>query len=269
LEASRRNTPVAAAEEFPMVSHERPGKIAMKEQPEGSNLSSFLAAILICETIVFAVVFEIWKWPANFCPAGTVEAPAVCLREWLIVIAGWLTFFGGVVAALFVYKTIKPMRQQLSEARRQTSFIVGDNRPFIEIWTHKKREVYRFRIVNWNRRILLISKVEWICAAEYESLPVMIAVDDKGVHQEREMEPDGSLVTWIDMDGFINRSGAPPVMLFHQKASLSTWLNLPQEHPPAQIRVSGFLLGETREPIVLEASIKSLMPENHSSILED
>jgi len=241
----------------------------MKEDTKGSVLNSFLAAIMICETVVFLVIFEVWNWREKACPATNTEAFPVCVREWLMVIAAWLTFFGGGVAAIIVYKTLRPMRDQLSEARRQTAFIVGDERPFIEIWTHKSREVYRFRIVNWNRRILLVAKVEWICEAEYEALPVLIGVDDRGERQERDLEPVGDLTTWIDMAGFINRSVGPPVTLFHQKASLSTWINLPDEHPPARIRVSGFLLGETREPITLEASIRSLMPENHSSVLAD
>lgn len=144
------------------------------------------------------------------------------LRNWLAATSGWVGFFAAAVGAYFVFG-------QLAEQRRQTAFILGDGAATTEVYTYAmdgSRAV--FRIINWNRRILTIRRVEITCGTVLVPRPLKISytmspgnVEPLGPGErgpiEVEFKParfDAGKSTYvlqyaIAADGWLNRSASP------------------------------------------------------------
>lgn len=100
------------------------------------------AILLVLATETF------WMFHRNgFCSLADQNG-AVCLREWLASLSGWAAAIAAVVA-------IGPLIYQLREQRRQTRFLIGDAEPTVDV-ERKAPLSIRVRIVNWNRRSLIV-----------------------------------------------------------------------------------------------------------------
>ena len=111
----------------------------------GPLLGGFLAYF------VSASVLGEYSW----CITGKEEH---CVREWVSATSGWAAALAAVVA-------IVPLLGQLREQRRQTSFVLGDAAPTVDI---KRRAPLSLlvRIVNWNRRPLSVRPIQITIAGE-------------------------------------------------------------------------------------------------------
>lgn len=85
----------------------------------------------------------------SWCIAGEEH----CVRDWVGALSGWAGAFaaGGALFGLY---------QQLKEQRRQTEFMIGDAPPTIDVaYDLDNAETIVVRIVNWNRRGLILNGV--------------------------------------------------------------------------------------------------------------
>ncbi|MEJ5082374.1 hypothetical protein [Ochrobactrum sp. MYb379] len=77
-------------------------------------------------------------------------------QGWIGALSGWAAAFAASVTVFFLYK-------QNEEQKRQTGFMLGDAKPSIDAIQHLKRELYVIvRIVNWNRRPIIIKSIRTI-----------------------------------------------------------------------------------------------------------
>lgn len=218
--------------------------------------------------IVISVITVAFLWPFEhhrYCDNN--ETLGACSRDWLAVIVSFATFVGGVVAAWIVYKSVSPINGQLAEMRKQTAFIIGDQRPSLEIWTNNGGAVYRFRIVNWNRRPFLILKIRWNNSTfPAESVLQMDREEGRSGLFERSsaIRSDGTLDAWFEIEGWEDRSKPPEAKRFWQKATTNpVQISLSRQRAlDAQLEVTGILCGEERSELVLRANIDSLVDLN-------
>ena len=221
--------------------------------------SDFSVGMAIGLLLGVAVVIGIWLTDLpQSCPAQ--EDFVTCVREWLGIVAGGATAVVGLFAALAVYLTIPPMRQQLEQLKRQTTYIVGDELPSLEIWPNRSGQFYRFRIINWNRRVFLITKVEWDCPSNYPAGRSLYGVSRGGeVRALSFIWRDGRVEPGIPVENYLNRSDQPPELWCHQPAEEG--VAQPEYHSKATLRVTGYLVGNRHEQITLEAHVESLQPD--------
>ncbi|TAV48418.1 hypothetical protein ELI30_08945 [Rhizobium leguminosarum] len=78
------------------------------------------------------------------------------IQSWLSALSGWVAAIGAGVAAAV---TLRPLRQQVREARRQSDFIVGDAEPEFVLQRNKPAKRVTLKAINWNRRNVMIDKV--------------------------------------------------------------------------------------------------------------
>ncbi|ULJ73617.1 hypothetical protein [Rhizobium gallicum] len=77
-----------------------------------------------------------------------------CLATWVGALSGWAALGGGLL-------TVVVMRGQLAEQKRQTDFQLGDAPATVDILPHRKDDaLVVVRVVNWNRRTLLVHELE-------------------------------------------------------------------------------------------------------------
>jgi hypothetical protein len=77
-----------------------------------------------------------------------------CFREWASALSGW---FGAVAA----FATIIFIIRQIDEQKRQTDFVLGDALPTMDVTIDLDDERQKVvRIVNWNRRGILVRSVK-------------------------------------------------------------------------------------------------------------
>ncbi|MBP2548030.1 hypothetical protein J2858_000923 [Neorhizobium galegae] len=182
-----------------------------------------------------------------------------CLRDWISASSGWVA---GVVTLI----ALGPVILQLRELKRQTMFSIGDERPEIEIWTNNNYGVYRFRIVNWNRRAFIIQKVKWTSEVDFQAMPELlvgkeIVGGDAQAESHIPIDQDGRLAQWVAIDGWENRGLPPNVKRFWQIARTDPQqLNLPPgSNTRAKIEVSGVLGGGHNKPVAITAEVPTLI----------
>lgn len=118
--------------------------------------SPFVVATLTFLTLgmVLLLAFN-WRhvpdqWQSYICK------PEDCtLQQWLSSVAGWFGGFLAAVGAVVIY-------WQLREQRRQTEFLIGDGEPTVDVVCTAWDELSAsFRVVNWNRRLIVISSIRF------------------------------------------------------------------------------------------------------------
>jgi hypothetical protein len=220
----------------------------------GMSLGMLLGAG-ICIT-GFVTSTEFWT-----VASGTLCLPEEknCLREWISASSGWVA---GAVALI----ALGPVILQLRELKRQTVFAIGDERPEIEIWTNNNHSVYRFRIVNWNRRAFLIQKVKWTSEVDFQAMPELLVGKELvggGAQFESRIPIDenGRLAQWVAIEGWENRGLPPNVKRFWQIARTDPQqLNLPPgPGARAKIEVFGVLGGGGNKPVAITAVVPTLI----------
>lgn len=130
-----------------------------------------------------------------------------CFREWVGTLSTLLAMVAAAIAAYFVYG-------QLDEQRRQTAFLLGDGLPTLEsVRTGGKSTSGQVLLLNWNRRTLLIKRVE-IRSSLPTPKPTKMRFtefrEDKMQNEIVDIGPDGALVpSSMRIPGYIDRTSGP------------------------------------------------------------
>ncbi|WP_172730187.1 hypothetical protein [Neorhizobium tomejilense] len=156
------------------------------------------------------LVVLVWQAPMGpWCEPGERE----CFREWLSATSGWAGLIIAIIGANFVY-------HQLAEQRKQTSFIIGDGLPTLEMYLasmNGRRAI--FRLVNWNRRMFSVRRIKVEAAKFTVPAPVSLLFHDPDSDNVKEklltaVRPNGFLKEVHAANGWINRQAAPSVLDF-------------------------------------------------------
>jgi hypothetical protein len=189
-----------------------------------------------------------------YCIEG--ETPIACFREWWMMVGTWAAAGVGLGAAYFVYRTIVMMSEQLAEMRRQTNYIVGDDHPVVDLAPLDALESGKFRITNLNRRPFIIMAVEWTSSVDLGMFPEFgtegAAIPGMSKRSIR-LTDDGMLTRTLEMPGWADRSGPPPVMnAFVYVVYGGDDAEIPEltrQGVTARLWIHGYLVGNVREPI--------------------
>jgi|GEM_PF-3960164 len=143
--------------------------------------------------------------PGRWCSEGSTRA--TCLRDWLGSYSGWAAAVGALLAAAL---TLPALLRQVDEAKRQTDFICGEAPPTMDvIIDFEDPEQLVVRIVNWNRRTVILNSIS-IADAGIDGIGLMEAKSD---HQEVKSHWPTYIRGWED------RSRAPHTAQFRIAAS--------------------------------------------------
>lgn len=193
-----------------------------------------------CVVLVLVIYWATNTWPITI--LFNLAELALAQDEnwwqgWISATSGWAAFAAAVVTTVILLK-------QLSEQRRQTAFILGDETPSLDsIQDSKDAEKIVLRIVNWNRRSF---KPETIEIPNTGLAIAMHSVDINGA-------PVYKSIFYID--GWVDRSRSPKVCTFSVKVADKTPENTYQylqDFPSTtEIIVRGVLLGERHKRVEL------------------
>lgn len=179
---------------------------------------------------------------ANWC--NGVEAD--CFRDWLGALSGWIAAAGAFSAALL---TLPHLRQQAAEAKRQADFALGDSLPTFDVYSETFAEVY-LRIVNWNRRTLLINAIE-ITDVDFTILAIKLAPSN--TYDKRKHTMQGwdlvEILPPIRVAGYEDRNLPPEVCTIKLKIKEANGVLQMTE----DFKVHGQLLGDKYASITLQA----------------
>lgn len=195
--------------------------------------------------VLTAAILLFRLWPNS--PFGW--QPWICVSE-TCTLQGWLSALSGWIAAAVAAATITPLWQQLREARRQTSFIVGDDPPTLEITQRGWGQGGKFRIVNWNRRPFYVCEIRWSAGVPIIELEDLHVGD---VHFT-SIDPGGHLKRRLVIDGWEDRSRPPPSSsgefgyIVDDQADIYL-----RQSGTAKLEVIGYLSGELRQDVILRA----------------
>lgn len=107
-------------------------------------LVSTCAFLLFCVTTVFAV---------SDAGQGAICGNECSVRDWLEATSGWVGAILTAVTFYFLYR-------QLREQSKQTKFMLGDGDPTMDSVQHlENADEIVIKIVNWNRRTLLVNNI--------------------------------------------------------------------------------------------------------------
>lgn len=79
-----------------------------------------------------------------------------CTREWVSALSGWIAAIGALFAA---WLTVRKLREQIAEQKRQTNFIIGEAEPDFIIERNRIAKVCTLKVINWNRHRIIIEKI--------------------------------------------------------------------------------------------------------------
>lgn len=160
-----------------------------------------------------AALLVVIYWTTNTWPLSTlfnVAKYAVAQDEqwwqgWIGALSGWAAAFAATITIFFLYK-------QNEEQKRQTGFMLGDAKPSIDAIRHIKRDLFVIvRIVNWNRRPIIVQSIRIIPNSEglfIEATKIWDRDDPKGGLTNRSLK--GHLIQpAVAMHGWKDRSMAP------------------------------------------------------------
>ncbi|MBZ9746743.1 hypothetical protein LB516_15930 [Mesorhizobium sp. CO1-1-7] len=159
--------------------------------------------------------------------AWCISGEEHCVREWISATSGW-------AAALAAAVAIGPLLGQLREQRRQTSFVLGDAEPTVDI----ERRAYlslRIRLVNWNRRALYLRPLQFKMAGK--------SYNPRSILRSNENQSYTSVGDYgFTIAGWEDRSSAPP---FSELAiELEEDGKIGDFNQPILVEVVGQLIGE-------------------------
>jgi len=187
--------------------------------------------------------------------AVAISAIQPTIWEALGALSGWMAAVGALAAAVL---TLRPLLGQLREARRHTDFIVGDAPPTLDVVQSKDPFEVSFadlRIVNWNRRPLILRKIE-VDLPTPGVCPIVETQINNRALTDKEFECDDfeSYRKIVPVPGWEDRNERPN----HAKIELAA-VTVDQIHDTNQeyeipVRVYCRLVGDTHQDIVLKAS---------------
>ncbi|MBS9720193.1 hypothetical protein JYU29_05765 [Tianweitania sp. BSSL-BM11] len=108
------------------------------------------------------------------------EAGKHCVREWVGALSGWAAAIGALIAAAV---TLPALQIQAREAQRQTSFLLGDAEPTFDVMEDESEEwAFAARVINWNRRAMLIHSITIIAGPDlYMTVSSIKAGEDRDI----------------------------------------------------------------------------------------
>lgn len=130
---------------------------------------------------------------------------AVCFRDWLGALSGWIAAAGALIAAML---TLPHLTKQADEAKRQTDFIVGDAEPEIILQRNRSKETVTLIIINWNRRRVILEEANASSATSNIEINSMIAYKKYEYPSLKDLS-NNTKKTYYEVDGWINREQPP------------------------------------------------------------
>ncbi|MER8762869.1 hypothetical protein [Mesorhizobium sp. M0968] len=196
-----------------------------------------LAAVILLPTYTDAL---------DYCPKE--EDGVMCVREWFGTASG---YFATIVAAI----TITYLYQQNNELKKQTQFTIGDASATLDVVPHHKTDdEIVVRIVNWNRRSLLLRRVE-IIGMDCATFVLKAEVDDVLIPDvlSPNFEPP------IDVNGWEDRNDKPHVAKLRVFAMDPTGSVRVRDWPAGtRVAVTAQVVGDRHDKKILTGDV---MPE--------
>jgi hypothetical protein len=179
------------------------------------------------------------------------DARPACLRDWIGALSGWVAAIGALLAAAW---TLPHLKQQADEARRQSDYLLGDALPTMDAVEHlKDSEQLVVRVDNWNRRSILLRKVDIL------GMNVRVAVFEVEVDGAK-FNTDISAVLHppVPVQGWLDRSAEPhfaTIRVVASKAGDPKGKLLPEWDAKAQIAVTLQLIGPRHREITVYGDV--------------
>lgn len=202
-----------------------------------------------------ALVIVIY-WATNTWPIGalydfaeyTFSRDQEWWQGWIGALSGWIAAIGAFGAAAL---TLPHLKRQADEAKRQADFALGDSAPTFDVYAEDFVEVY-FRVVNWNRRTLLIDKVrsEGAISVEIRSIQLTNKREEWPWEYGVEEEGDPIFKSAIRVPGFEDRNKAP----YNCTIKARVFGGYGVSFLDAQFTLLGRLIGESHGNVELRAS---------------
>jgi len=141
------------------------------------------------------------------------ETQGECLREWTGALSGWAAAIAAGVTVCYLRHQIVEMKLQVQAMDRQTAFVVGDTRPSLSINDSQPRDHISIRLTNWNRRPVVVTRIEAEIPNNVFEIRVRPASSqmvpyEKG-YTEAELTKHRTIVA-----GWEDRSSPPPFRIF-------------------------------------------------------
>lgn len=179
-----------------------------------------------------------------------------CLVDWVGALSGWAGAFGALIAAWW---TVSGLRKQIQLQQFQIDFQLGDGAPTIQpLGKRGDRAPARFKIVNWNRRTISITR---ITATAGDFVAPIIAMEQEIAStkggSDYSVRPDGTLDWKPYLEGWLDRSAAAPALVFkikYNEEDLDVFPTQPRQ--PVTIQV---YLRAVGEPTAMEWRIELTM----------
>ncbi len=160
-----------------------------------------------------------------------------CFREWVGAMSGW-------AAAAAAALTIGVLVRQVQAQQAQTDFTLGDAEPTFDAVQHVRSDSkVVIRIVNWNRRSLVLREIEFLHPFN------MIAVLSLNGNQRDYAAPKLELSPVRIVEGWLNQNNAPPtdelrfVALFGRPNTDDTYIGINSEWDQATVSFRYELVG--------------------------
>lgn len=184
-----------------------------------------------------------------------------CVREWVSALSGWAATVAAAITIYFLFR-------QNEEQKRQTEFLLGDAMPSVDAIQHIKRRVeIVIRIVNWNRRPIIVDGLRIIPAIYNLEIPMskIWDRDDPSSEITDRTWLNGKISPAIAMHGWKNRSGGPCEVRLDVAAEIATSL-YESNWKDAEIELDIVIAGERNQLATLRCPIATVeqLPDQNS-----
>lgn len=188
---------------------------------------SVLTFLTLAATIL---LFALWPdFPENaqsyLCDAKSCNAQA-----WLGALSGYVALLAAVIGLWITWG-------QLAEQRKQTSFLLGESPPTIELMeTSSRIRPAMFQVLNWNRRVLVMQGFSFERRGETKiSMPTPLSValqfqDDTPKEFIVLALKDGKLAIGQAFPGWLDRQRAPPAVHLHFEFAPDAFKDFPKDY---------------------------------------
>lgn len=160
------------------------------------------------------------------------------------------TLIAGILAILAAAVSVTAVRDQIKEQRKQTTFLVGDAPPTVDILAEDFTQAY-IQIVNWNRRAFLIDKI-----VPEEGITLFASLDEIEIDNVKYTIPDGwdgDFKTAQRVPGRIDQNLAPKLARFKVRVFFTDGEGADPRRQLITVNVYGRLVGEEHKTLTLPA----------------
>ncbi|MGK8640430.1 hypothetical protein ACRS7F_22865 [Brucella anthropi] len=214
----------------------------------------YLTAILLglagAVTLVVCLAIAQMFFRDGFCTPEDLNGTA-CFRQWIAALSGWLGAFAAAATIFILYIQVK-------EQRKQTEFALGDSLPTIDAVQHINNDrIAVIRIVNWNRRSMIIEQLEppFLPGHRFSYSEIKINGLPKAII-------DSSNWTPVAIEGWINKNASPHIIEVQLTRYGFTddrvFVDLPWDDVP-KVFMTAKLLGEKHRRIRLSADVNEAL----------